>query len=404
MGKNIHKVCIITDQFPPYPSELMIMRGGIEIGLTQLYDEFIKEGYKVVVISQQYIKELNTTDSEYVKRVRTYVPYSLEKNMLKNGLRFLINETFNPLTFWTVYKILKNEKPEGILLGGTRQLSMAPIIAARLLHIPIYIRYDWICPAYPKQEVCSTWVRIFECGKCIEKYNNLHLGKLSKIGLGVLTAMIFKIKIHLWKQGNAVLPVNEFYSNMYQSLGIPKEIIRVIPTSRVINKVPITTEKFKQIRKHSRFLLLYAGRLSPEKGIMLLLDSFEKVIKQKSDVHLLIAGDGLLRNELLKRIERNPQIIYLGWQTKEQLSELYQISDAVIIPTIVPEGHPRTAEEAMTFKKVIIGSDMGGLHEIFEKYPKSIGVNELNTESFAKAILRCIEGEMNTYGEADENR
>jgi glycosyltransferase involved in cell wall biosynthesis len=336
IGKNVKKLCIITDQFPPYPSDILVMRGGIDIGLEQLTEEFIKHGIPVIVITQNYVMPLPHPDASYIKRIRTYIPYSLEKNNLKNGLRYLLNECFNPVTFWKIKQILRKERPEAILIGGTHQLSTAPLLAAFSQGIQTYIRYDWICPTYPKPDVCTVAERIVQCGNCIEKQANVKLGRFAKIGLGLLTSLIFLIKIPLWNRAACILPVNKFYSDMYKSLGISKEKIKVIPTSRVIGKVPLITERFINLRKQSKFVLLYVGRLSPEKGITLLLDSFNKVLEKNNDVQLVIAGDGLLRLEVKEIADKSQKITYLGWQAKEQLSELYQISDAVVIPSIVP--------------------------------------------------------------------
>jgi glycosyltransferase involved in cell wall biosynthesis len=392
IGKDIQKICIITDQFPPYPEGIFVLKGGIDIGLKQLSDEFRKQGYAVIIITQEYIKKLKVPDEPYIRRIRTYIPYSLEKGMQKNGMRFIINETFNPLTFGKVYKILKKESPDAIILGACHQLSLAPVFAALLLNIPVHNRYDWPCPLFPKTKPCYYWDRVKGCGVCIEKYTNTTVGRATGLVLGLITASVFKLKVGLWKKSKSILPVNQFYAEMYSAFGVPKEKIHVIPTSRPIEKVPLTTKKFLQLRDNSKFILLYVGRLSPEKGIMMLMDSMKTVQKHNNGVRLLIAGDGIMRDEVEKIADNNSQITYLGWLSKEQLSELYQITDAVVIPSTVPEGHPRSAEEIMSFNKTIIGFDIGGLHEIFEKYPNNVRVNKVNSQELARGIIKCIEG------------
>ena len=392
MGKDAKKICIITDQFPPYPADITVMRGGVDIGLEQLALEFIDHDIEVLVISQHYVEPLASGDRDYVRRVKRYVPYSIEKDKIKNGVRFVLNESFNPLTYLKIKKILKEERPEAVLIGGTRQFSMAPMFATLSLKIPLHIRYDWLCPVYPKTEPCFIKERIGNCGACMEGLLNTEMNKFIKVTFGIFTSLIYLAKVRLWNKATSILPVNNFYSNLYHKLDIMPENTHVIPTSRKIVKVPLTDKKLLELRERTKIIMLYVGRLSPEKGILMLLDCFEKIDMKKHGVKFLIAGDGILKEDVEKIIENNSEISYLGWQTKEQLSELYQVSDAIIIPSTVPEGHPRSAVEAMTFDKVIIGFDIGGLQEIFEKYENSRPVKEVSKEELLKEIFKYLNG------------
>ena len=55
-------------------------------------------------------------------------------------------------------------------------------------------------------------------------------------------------------------------------------------------------------------LALCVGRLDPQKGLPDLLDAAERVIAQRPDWHLALAGDGPSRDWLLEQIAQRPRL------------------------------------------------------------------------------------------------
>ena len=76
-------------------------------------------------------------------------------------------------------------------------------------------------------------------------------------------------------------------------------------------------------------ILLYAGRLAPEKNLDLLID----LMNRQGDVRmrLAIAGDGILRAELERRM--NGHACFLGHvESREELADMYANSDVFVHP------------------------------------------------------------------------
>jgi len=171
--RDLKKVCILSVCFPPFNPNIPHIRSSIELGITNLA-EWLNQHYNIFIISTHLIKkDENFRDTEWngikVYRLRVYHPYMMESNEMVNGLRYFINELFNPITFYKSIKIFKQEKPDAIFIGDSRQMSLAPLLAAKILRIPFFIRYDSLCPMYPKEYACGIRDRITGCGECIEK-------------------------------------------------------------------------------------------------------------------------------------------------------------------------------------------------------------------------------------------
>lgn len=110
-------------------------------------------------------------------------------------------------------------------------------------------------------------------------------------------------------------------------------------------------------------LVLYAGRLAPEKNVGLLLDTFEILAaSQDRQYRLLIAGDGILLAELQVRARRLPgQVVFLGHvRDRGHLADLYANCDVFFHPN-PNEPFGIAPLEAMASGAALVAPDSGGI-------------------------------------------
>jgi len=80
-------------------------------------------------------------------------------------------------------------------------------------------------------------------------------------------------------------------------------------------------------------LLLYVGRLAPEKNVVTLFEAFEKL--DGSRFGLVVVGDGTERRHLSRLRERNPGVHWLPYQGDgQQLARLYRAADLFVHPSL----------------------------------------------------------------------
>ncbi|MEY3903928.1 MAG: hypothetical protein RL189_3234 [Pseudomonadota bacterium] len=77
-------------------------------------------------------------------------------------------------------------------------------------------------------------------------------------------------------------------------------------------------------------VILYAGRLSEEKGVFELPEVYAAARKANPRVRMVFAGTGPSEAKLRDLI---PDAIFLGWQPKESLCELYNRADLLVLPS-----------------------------------------------------------------------
>lgn len=391
------KVCIITTVFPPYPSEATkISIGGAAIDLVSMAQVLRESGFDVSIVALDFVTNKgHRSDPVYVSRVGSYIPYSMERNMVKNALRFLLRETLNPLVLRRLLSALIRQRPDVIVLGQTNQLGLAPHIASKILGIPLYLRCDWSCPSYPERNPCDLKYRIRNCGNCLNKKNGLRLSSVSKFVFGIIASLIFVIKMYIWRRSTGAIAASNFNKKRYEDYGMAPEKILTIHPYRQLAKIPAKSKTSNVLRNDKSLKILFVGRLSKEKGVLLLLNAFQKVIDRHDNVKLMVAGDGPLRPIIERFSRRYPDhVLYMGWLGDIELSQTYQVADVVIIPSIVPESHPIVAEEAIQFDKPVIGFGFGGLKEILREYPKAIIVDKVDSGELTETIITFLSNKM----------
>ena len=106
--------------------------------------------------------------------------------------------------------------------------------------------------------------------------------------------------------------------------------------------------------------MLYAGRISEEKGLGVLLDAWARA--RPAALELVVAGEGPLRRELEDRAIAG--VRFTGWLPLAGVRELMLTSRALVFPSVCFEVFPLTIVEAMSAGLPVLASDHGGSAEI----------------------------------------
>ncbi|MEI7492962.1 MAG: glycosyltransferase, partial [Bacteroidota bacterium] len=138
-------------------------------------------------------------------------------------------------------------------------------------------------------------------------------------------------------------------------------------------------------------VILFAGRISREKGVFELPLIFRKVREKIPDLKMLIAGTGPAENELKKAF---PEAEYTGWIDHRKLPEIYESADLLILPSrfdtfscVVLEalscGLPVIAYNTKGPKDIIQDSQNGFLVDTMDE------VKDRIIEYFANPAIHC---------------
>jgi glycosyltransferase involved in cell wall biosynthesis len=121
----------------------------------------------------------------------------------------------------------------------------------------------------------------------------------------------------------------------------------------------------------ARHGVAYVGRLSPEKGILDVLD----VAAHLSSVTVKIAGEGPLVQLVERRAEQLPNLTYLGRLDHESVAKLISGCRAILVPSLWEEPGAIVVLEAMALGTPVIAYRSGGLAEYVEDAGAGVVIN-----------------------------
>lgn len=131
-----------------------------------------------------------------------------------------------------------------------------------------------------------------------------------------------------------------------------------------------------------RNLLIFVGRLHPEKNLHRLLE----VMKELPEFKIWIIGDGELREELMDIKNKNEMgnVEFLGLIPNEELPTYLNKAEAFIMVSH-QEGHPKALIEAMACELPCIGTNVDGIKDVIKD-----GETGLLCDKTVEDIKDCI--------------
>lgn len=114
-------------------------------------------------------------------------------------------------------------------------------------------------------------------------------------------------------------------------------------------------------------VFLYVGRLWSGKGMDTLLDAYDEVKRECSDVSLLLVGDGIDEARYRERARSMPGVVFAGFVQPAELPSTYALADVFVFPTL-GDPHGLVVEEAMAAGLPVISSEAAG--EIRARLPE----------------------------------
>ncbi|NJK51001.1 glycosyltransferase family 4 protein [Candidatus Gracilibacteria bacterium] len=110
------------------------------------------------------------------------------------------------------------------------------------------------------------------------------------------------------------------------------------------------------------------GRLSEQKGHLLLLEAASKLAASGLDFKLVFVGDGPLRSEIEQQISQlklQNHIEITGWASGEEVQQQLLASRAMVLPSFA-EGLPVVIMEALALNRPVISTYVAGIPELVE--------------------------------------
>ncbi len=197
-------------------------------------------------------------------------------------------------------------------------------------------------------------------------------------------------------------------------LGIDKQKIGFVPNTVEANfSMDVSDASVIRLRKKhgipkSNTIVLAMGRMVYVKGFNYLLEAFQKVVQECSNVTLVLAGGGVLFDEMKALTEKlgiSGRVVMPGPVMRNEVPVYFKMADMFVVPSIRHEsgavdGLPVVIPEAMAAGLPIIASNVGGIPVLVRDGKNGVLVSERDAGELADAMTRLIDdpGMRQEYG------
>ncbi len=155
---------------------------------------------------------------------------------------------------------------------------------------------------------------------------------------------------------------------------------------------------------HSKFnipviqkIVFTLGRLIERKGHKFLIKAIKLIHKDCNDVHLVIAGNGPEKNNLIAESEGlfGDRIHFVDFISKNELPFYFSNADVFVLPAIIDqegdtEGLGVVNIEALGYKTPVVSTNVGGIADIIKNEQTGLIVEQKNSKQLADAIIRLF--------------
>ena len=191
----------------------------------------------------------------------------------------------------------------------------------------------------------------------------------------------YKRLLKICNKSKKVLVVSQFLKNKILKINNSIKNVEVLNNVVDMEKFDYKNVNIQEIDKMKKkysienndFVFLYSGRIVEEKGVIEIIDAFNKLKEKYENVKLIICGlDFNINNDYEKqvynKIQKQEKIINAGFVDNANMPLFYSLSHCVILTTKIEEAFGLSALETLAMKKILIFTNSGELPNLVNNY------------------------------------
>lgn len=362
-------------------NKFFFRRGGAEVVYFALLDGLTARGVEVVPFSMRHPRNLASPFEEHFVRERDYRGEHGAGGSIALGLSMISSRE----AVKKIGRLCDQERPDVAHFHNIyHQLTPSILSEVNKRRIPAVMTlhdYKVVCPTY----------RLFRAGEICEQCvgGHFHRAVATRCAEGSFWRSLLLAAESTWhhardsyrKNVDLFLAPSRFLREKAISGGLSPDRVRHFP-----NFVPSLPEAPPIV--HGKPYVLFAGRLSREKGLLTLLAAF-RASRGRGD--LLVAGEGPLKIELERAAAEDARVVPLGMLDEVEIVRYLRGSKAVVVPSLWYENAPMIVLEALGLGVPVIASELGGLPEYVVEGKGGCLVPAGDVEALSAVLDRALE-------------
>jgi len=283
-----------------------------------------------------------------------------------NGLTRNINPFRDMCAFLSLYKLIKKNDFD-IVHTHSSKAGIIGRFAAKLAGCSVIIHTIHGLPFYPYQN----------------RFLNFLYIRLERLA-GKFTDKITTVCDNMAHKARAVgiKPVYG-YVTVYSGMDLDKFINERTSCHQAKRNVGLPTDA-KVVGK--------VARLFPLKGYEYFINAAKYISECVQNVYFLIVGDGILREELERRVKQmglKDRFIFVGLVPQDDVPKFIAAMD-VVVHTSLREGLARVIPQAMAMSKPVVSFDIDGAEELVRKGYTGYLVDPKDSKGISERVIDLL--------------
>jgi glycosyltransferase involved in cell wall biosynthesis len=318
--------------------------------------------------------------------VRVFVRYSdeIRRRSVIGVVQGAAATPWNPWMAKAIRRVVEEFRPDIVHAHNTFPLispAIFPAIDGRVARVLTLHNYRLFCSA----ALATRDGR--PCIECLERrsvlpalrYGCYRGSRMATLPLAINVGLARVLS--LWEQHvEAFVALTPFQKSLVVSAGLPAERVHV-----KANFYPGNPSVVPWADRCNR--VVYAGRLSQEKGVANLVDAWAAWGAEAPPLRII--GDGPLRRELEHRASTSGRISFVGQLPAIEAQAEIANARLVVLPSLWFEGFPLVLREAFAFGTPVAVSDLGPLPALVDEGRAGFVFRSGDAHALLRAVRRA---------------
>lgn len=364
------RICFISNLYPPHG------RGGAERVVEQEAKALKALGHEVSIITAEPVREDGSIDPRLTVEdgIRVYRFYPLNlffygeigRHGVAARLLWHLWDLRNGSSARVVRELLDRERPDVVHTHNLKGLGFAiPRVIRKMGLRHVHTLHD-VQLAVPSGLIIKGQEQAFGVGD-----------PLSKFFAGAVRS--------LFGSPDVVLSPSRFLLRFYEERGFfPRSEKILLP-----NPAPSVGPIARAPSVETRFLFL--GQVEPHKGVLLLIEAFRRLAKDRPKVRLDIVGAGSALEEATRAAGKDVRIGFFGKRNPAQFAGMFSKIDYAVMPSLCYENAPNVVVESFAYGVPVIAADIGGAAELVRPGENGLVFEAGNVAQLVAAMKRACD-------------
>lgn len=249
-----------------------------------------------------------------------------------------------------------------------------------------------------EKEVCTfcSWTRLMQCS--LFKGRDVNFGRRGLRALrGLYGIAVMRCRRFFADRMPILITVSRFMKRQLISFGYDPR--RIIVINDPLDLQRPDTERVTEIQRQLNLgdddvsVILYAGRLVPEKGVQFLVRAMNTVVKRLPNAHLLLVGRGYYKKRLRdisRRLNIHQNVHFIGFVDHYTVLHYIKLADVCVSPTIIGEPLGLFLAEGAIYGKPLIATYVGNNPENVRSGYNGLIIPPRDHKVLASALIKIL--------------